>query len=174
MERLRNATTSMFNYGQTVAREHTTALVASGTGLALATAPITGPAILGAVGFSAAGPVAASFAAAWQSSIGVVQAGSLFATLQGAAMGGAAAGTFTTASNIGIGMVGSVAVGKQWTDIKKRLWMKHDSEHFEEAGYYDESQPAEDNKDVANNPQMPDVDDLLGTEFAKFLEIDMS
>lgn len=38
----------------------------------------------------------------------------------------------------------------------------------------DESQPAEDNKDVANNPQMPDVDDLLGTEFAKFLEIDMS
>ncbi|GMG16903.1 unnamed protein product [Aspergillus oryzae] len=134
--RLRNATTSIFKSGRTVAREHTTALVASGTGLALATAPITGPAILGAVGFSAAGPVAASFAAAWQSSIGVVQAGSLFATLQGAAMGGAAAGTFITASNIGIGMVGSVVVGKQRTDIKKRLWMKHDSEHFEEAGYY--------------------------------------
>ncbi|KAB8212792.1 hypothetical protein BDV33DRAFT_186137 [Aspergillus novoparasiticus] len=174
MKRLRNATTSIFNSGQTVAREHTTALVVSGTGLALATAPITGPAILGAVGFSAAGPVAASFAAAWQASIGAVQAGSLFATLQGAAMGGAAAGTFTTASNIGIGMVGSAAVGTQWTDIKKRLWMKHDSEHSEEAGYHDESQPAEDNEGVANNPHMPDIDDLLGTEFSKFLKIDMS
>ncbi|KAE8315195.1 hypothetical protein BDV41DRAFT_532151 [Aspergillus transmontanensis] len=89
-------------------------------------------------------------------------------------MGGAAAGTFTTASNIGIGMVGSAAVGTQWTDIKKRLWMKHDSEHSDEAGYHDESQPAEDHEDVAKHSQMPDIDDLLGTEFSKFLEIDMS
>lgn len=46
--------------------------------------------ILGAAGFAAAGPVAGSAAAAWQSSIGLVQAGSLFAWCQSVAMGGAA------------------------------------------------------------------------------------
>ena len=46
--------------------------------------------ILGAAGFAAAGPVAGSAAAAWQSSIGLVQAGSVFAWCQSAAMGGAA------------------------------------------------------------------------------------
>ncbi|KAF3181091.1 hypothetical protein TWF106_010830 [Orbilia oligospora] len=46
------------------------------------------PVILGAIGFSATGPVAGSYAAAWQSSIGVVQAGSTFAALQSAAMTG--------------------------------------------------------------------------------------
>jgi hypothetical protein len=122
---LRNATSPIIDFGQTVFREHTTALAVGSTGLALATAPITGPALLGAIGFSTSGPVVASLAAAWQSSIGVVQAGSLFATLQGAAMGGAAAGTFTTASNIGIGMVGSAAVGIKW---------KHNSKHPDQTG----------------------------------------
>lgn len=42
------------------------------------------------IGFSAAGPVAGSVAAGWQGSIGLVQAGSLFAWCQSAAMGGAA------------------------------------------------------------------------------------
>ncbi|KAF3289959.1 hypothetical protein TWF970_003702 [Orbilia oligospora] len=55
-------------------------------------APVVGyfvvPFALGAVGFSAIGPVAGSYAAAWQSSIGVVQAGSTFAALQSAAMTG--------------------------------------------------------------------------------------
>ena len=120
MEYLRNATSSII-------RQHTTALAVGSTGLALATAPITGPALLGVIGFSTSGPVVASLAAAWQSSIGVVQAGSLFATLQGAAMGGAAAGAFTTASNIGIGMVGSAAVGIKW---------KHDSEHPDPTGEF--------------------------------------
>ena len=46
--------------------------------------------VLGAVGFTAAGPAAGSAAAAWQSSIGVVKAGSLFSWCQGAAMGGGA------------------------------------------------------------------------------------
>ena len=46
--------------------------------------------ILGAAGFAAAGPVAGSAATAWQSSIGLVQAGSVFAWCQSAAMGGAA------------------------------------------------------------------------------------
>jgi len=70
--------------------------------LALAT-----PAILGAIGFGALGPVAGSIAAGWQASIGSVVAGSLFAFLQSAAMGGAAMGLF-----MGIGAVGGViAVG---------------------------------------------------------------
>jgi hypothetical protein len=52
-------------------------------------AVITVP-VLGAVGFSSIGPVAGSAAAAWQASIGAVEAGSLFALCQSAAMGGAA------------------------------------------------------------------------------------
>lgn len=60
------------------------------------------PAILGAVGFSAIGPVAGSAAAAWQASMGPVVAGSLFPFLQSAAMGGAAMGVFT-----GIGAAGA-------------------------------------------------------------------
>ncbi|PYH94519.1 hypothetical protein BO71DRAFT_353142 [Aspergillus ellipticus CBS 707.79] len=120
---LSGATTSIISLGRNFAEEHTIALAVGSTGLALATAPITGPAVLGAVGFSASGPVAASFAAVWQSSLGVVQAGSLFATLQGAAMGGAAAGIFTAASNIGLGIMGSAAIGTKWTYIK-RIWLK--------------------------------------------------
>ena len=38
------------------------------------------PLVLGAVGFGASGPVAGSFAALWQSGIGSVEAGSLFAS----------------------------------------------------------------------------------------------
>ncbi|PYI36381.1 hypothetical protein BP00DRAFT_361509 [Aspergillus indologenus CBS 114.80] len=121
MEYLRDVINSTISFGQNVAQEHTVALAVGSTGLALATAPITGPAVLGAVGFSASGPIATSFAAAWQSSLGVVQAGSLFATLQSAAMGGVAAGTFTAASNIGVAMVGSAAIGIQWTHEKGNM-----------------------------------------------------
>ncbi|RAL67390.1 hypothetical protein DID88_008146 [Monilinia fructigena] len=53
--------------------------------------------ILGAVGFSAIGPIAGSTAAAWQSGIGLVEAGSFFAWCQSAAMGGAA----------GVGIIGT-------------------------------------------------------------------
>jgi hypothetical protein len=51
---------------------------------------IVAPAILGAVWFMAAGATAESAAAAWQASIGLVEAGSFFAWCQSAAMGGAA------------------------------------------------------------------------------------
>ena len=50
------------------------------------------PFILPAMGFSAIEPIAQSTAAGWQSSIGIVVAGTLFAFLQSAAMGGVAAG----------------------------------------------------------------------------------
>jgi len=48
-------------------------------GLALSAVSFLAVPVLGAVGFTAAGPVAGSAAAAWQASIGAVEAGSLFA-----------------------------------------------------------------------------------------------
>jgi len=56
--------------------------------------------ILPVLGFGAAGPIAGSIAAGWQSSIGVVSASSLFAFFQSAGMGGAA---LTGITGIGIG-----------------------------------------------------------------------
>ena len=65
-----------------------------------ATALLANP-ILGAVGFSAIGPVAGSAATAWQASIGAVQGVSLFAWCQSAAMGGAAMGSIQAAGVAG-------------------------------------------------------------------------
>lgn len=68
--------------------------------------------ILGAVGFGAAGPVAGSAAAAWQSSIGLVEAGSFFAWCQSAAMGGAAVGGILATGLTGAGVaVGATVTG---------------------------------------------------------------
>ncbi len=76
-------------------------------GITLFALSLATPAILGAIGFSATGPILGSMAATWQASIGSVAAGSLFSFLQSAAMGGAAMGLFT-----GVGAVGAViAVG---------------------------------------------------------------
>ena len=47
------------------------------------------------MGFGALGPIAGSIATGWQSSLGLVAAGTPFAFLQGAAMGGAAMGLMT-------------------------------------------------------------------------------
>lgn len=59
------------------------------------------------MGFTAAGPVAGSAAAAWQSSMGLVEAGSIFAWCQSAAMGGAAVGGILATGIAGV----TVAVG---------------------------------------------------------------
>jgi len=68
--------------------------------------------VLGAVGFAAAGPVAGSAAAAWQSSIGLVEAGSVFAWCQSAAMGGAALSGIIGAGVGGAGLLaGATAAG---------------------------------------------------------------
>ncbi|KAI9741615.1 MAG: hypothetical protein M1835_003090 [Candelina submexicana] len=87
-----------------------TALQASG--LLISATALGAPTLLGAAGFGALGPVANSAAAAWQSSQGIVQAGSLFSWLQSAAMGGAAAGSIATAGLWGGGaVVGATAFG---------------------------------------------------------------
>ncbi len=72
------------------------------------------PAILGAVGFSAIGPVASSIAAAWQASIGLVASGSVFAFLQSVAMGGAAMGFIWVIGAFG----GMVVVGVGLASLK--------------------------------------------------------
>jgi len=73
-------------------------------------APLLVTAGLGVLGFSVAGPVAGTAAAAWQAGIGNVAAGSLFAGIQSVAVTGAlpAAVTFVGA---GVGGLGGAAVG---------------------------------------------------------------
>ncbi len=72
------------------------------------------PAILSAIGFSASGPLLGSVAAGWQASIGSVAAGSLFAFLQSAAMGGTAVGLFN-----GIGALALlVAIGGRLATVE--------------------------------------------------------
>ena len=58
--------------------------------------------VLGLVGFTAVGPAAGSAATAWQASMGVVKAGSLFSWCQSAAMGGAALGGIQVAGIAGV------------------------------------------------------------------------
>jgi len=65
---------------------------------------------LGLVGFGPLGPVAGSAAAAWQSSIGLVQAGSFFAWCQGVAMSGAALNGLFAAGLAGVGLAGGATL----------------------------------------------------------------
>ena len=66
--------------------------------------------VLGILGFSAAGPVAGSIAAGYQSSIGLVQAGGVFAWCQSAAMGGAAVGGIVAGGAAGAGVMGAATL----------------------------------------------------------------
>ncbi|KAK0470045.1 uncharacterized protein EV420DRAFT_1634481 [Desarmillaria tabescens] len=73
-----------------------------GAAVGVVLAPVIVPPALGLVGFSAAGPVAGTFAAAAQSGIGNVAAGSTFAVVQSMAMGGAIpAGVYAVSGIIG-------------------------------------------------------------------------
>jgi len=69
---------------------------------------LAAPAALGALGFAATGPVAGSIAAAWQASMPLAQAGSLFSWLQGAAMGGPALGGLWAVAGGGATVVGGL------------------------------------------------------------------
>lgn len=88
--------------------------------LSLTAAAIT-PAILGAVGFGALGPVAGSAAAGWQASIGIVEAPSLFAWCHSAAMGGAAVNAIVATGAAGGGVAalatGAAAAQNQGLDV---------------------------------------------------------
>ncbi|KAI9763893.1 MAG: hypothetical protein M1840_009005 [Geoglossum simile] len=86
-------------------------------GLSILTAVIALP-VLGAVGFTAAGPVAGTAAAAWQASIGLVEAGSFFAWCQSAAMGGAAVQGIIATGVAGAGVAG----GATFAERARRLF----------------------------------------------------
>ncbi len=66
--------------------------------------------VLGTIGFAATGPVAGSTAAAWRASIGLVEAGSLFAWCQSATMGGAALSGIVLSGVAGAGIAGAATV----------------------------------------------------------------
>ena len=70
-------------------------------------------AILSAIGFTAEGVAAGSFAAAWQSWIGNVVMGSIFATLQSMAATGATAMGITVTGVVG-GLVVGIGVFLGW------------------------------------------------------------
>ena len=75
--------------------------------------------VLGAVGFTSAGPAAGSAAAAWQASIGAVKAGSLFAWCQSAAMGGTAIGGIQFAGIAGAAITRVVEVPGLFETFKR-------------------------------------------------------
>ena len=83
---------------------------------------------LGFAGFSALGPTAGSAAAAWQSSIGLVQVGSLFSWCQGAATGGTAVGGIVAAQGVGTGVAGLGILkalcdgSKNETEVMEEIW----------------------------------------------------
>ena len=81
--------------------------------------------ILGAVGFATVGPVAGSAAMAWQSSNGLVQAGSLFAWCQSAAMGGAAVNGIVAlgaaGGSVALAATGAGVVGAQTALTPEKL-----------------------------------------------------
>lgn len=89
-------------------------------GLTLSAVSFLAVPILGAVGFTAAGPAAGSAAAAWQSSIGLVRAGSLFSWCQGVAMGGSALGTVQAAGLAGAALA-RVADAPQYMKLLEQV-----------------------------------------------------
>jgi hypothetical protein len=91
-------------------RDHPVKFAIHTTGAVILTASIIALPILGAVGFTAAGPAAGSAAAAWQASIGLVEAGSVFAWCQSAAMGGAAINGIVAAGAAGAGVATMPAI----------------------------------------------------------------
>ena len=91
------------------------------SGVVVAGTALLTPTIIGAAGFSTAGPVAGSAAAGWQASMGAVPAGSAFAWLQSAAMGGAAAQNVTATGVAGATAAGAATVARAVTEAPAQI-----------------------------------------------------
>ncbi|OCK99255.1 uncharacterized protein K441DRAFT_692846 [Cenococcum geophilum 1.58] len=91
-------------------KEHPVSFTLQAVGVLAMTASVVAVPVLGAAGFAATGPVAGSAAAAWQSSIGLVEAGSLFSWCQSAAMSGAALNGIFSFGVAGAGVAGVATV----------------------------------------------------------------
>ncbi|EEH09653.1 predicted protein [Histoplasma capsulatum G186AR] len=74
--------------------------------------------VLGLVGFTPIGPAAGTFATTWQSSLGSVEAGTLFATCQSIAMGGVAANVVPAIGAMGAGVVALPAASQMVAGIR--------------------------------------------------------
>lgn len=92
------------------------------------------PTILGAIGFGPTGPVRWSIAAAWQSSIGSVAAGSLFAFLQSAAMTEAVKVLFYVIGALGVVVLFAVGASMEFVRRKAVDIAKIVREKVEKAG----------------------------------------
>ncbi|EER37996.1 predicted protein [Histoplasma capsulatum H143] len=79
---------------------------------------ITVSPFLGLVGFTPIGPAAGTFATIWQSSLGSVEAGTLFATCQSIAMGGVAANVVPAIGAMGAGVVALPAASQMVAGIR--------------------------------------------------------
>jgi hypothetical protein len=100
------------SYFASYAKKHPILFGIQVAGGIMSLASIAAVPVLGVVGFGAAGPIAGSTAAAWQSGIGLVKAGSIYAWCQSAAMGGAAMGHILTTGVAGVsGAVGATVAG---------------------------------------------------------------
>ncbi|QPH00569.1 hypothetical protein C2857_004319 [Epichloe festucae Fl1] len=104
---------TFFGAARNVSAAHPFAFAAVGAGLLVVAGPgIVAAPLLGASGFGSLGPIAGSAAACVQSGIGNVVAGSAFATLQSAGMGGAGAavvnGVVSTVGGV-VAAVGAVS-----------------------------------------------------------------
>jgi hypothetical protein len=85
-------------------------LLGIGTLVAAVAAPFAIPALSGAAGFGALGPVVGGLRAAWQANLGLVQVGSIVVWCQSVAMGGASVtGMTTTLARAGGGLAAAVA-----------------------------------------------------------------
>jgi len=82
-----------------------------GGAVAVVLAPVAAVGIVGALGFSAAGVVAGSFAAAAQAAGGNIAAGSLFALAQSIGAGGALPAIFSTIAGAIGALLGAVIYG---------------------------------------------------------------
>ena len=112
------------------AKEHPFLLGTQVLGGALSLGCLAAPAALGPLGFAVTGPVAGSLAAAWQASMPLAQAGSLFSALQGAAMGGSAmSGLWAVSGGSAVVLGGLTAMSalfspSEMEDIFRRVYRK--------------------------------------------------
>ncbi|TVY78221.1 hypothetical protein LSUE1_G005604 [Lachnellula suecica] len=109
-------------------------------GIATVASVVTLP-ILGAVGFGALGPAAGSAVAGWQASIGLVEAGSIFAWCQSAVMGGAALGGILATGLGGAGVAVSATVAGALD-----VGLKESSGEIKEKGEAKQKQEQEESK----------------------------
>ncbi|EPE27550.1 hypothetical protein GLAREA_04341 [Glarea lozoyensis ATCC 20868] len=91
---------------------------------------LAAPVVLPLVGFGGGGVVAGSLAAAWQSSIGIVQGGSVFAFLTSAGAGGAATAAFMATGVAGASLLVAATGAGFFDKLRNETEVVELREHF--------------------------------------------